>query len=51
LRAPLLVRHGDLEAILGSDQVIVVVLAEVDLHSLDRDRGGWTKGPGPCGLS
>src|SRR5271170_1353026 len=34
LRAPLLLRHRDLEPLLGRDQVIVVVIAEVDLHPL-----------------
>ena len=35
LCAPLLPRHGDLEPLLGRDQVIVVVIAEVDLHPFD----------------
>src|SRR5689334_9762870 len=32
---PLLARHSELETLVGTDEVVVVVLAEVDLHPVD----------------
>jgi hypothetical protein len=34
--ARLLPGHGQLELVLGGDQVVVVVVADVDLHPVDR---------------
>jgi hypothetical protein len=31
----LLARHGDVEPVLGGDQVVVAVVADVDLHPFD----------------
>jgi hypothetical protein len=45
LCAPLLPRHGDLEPLLGRDQVIVVVISEVDLHPFDSAGEGVSARP------